>query len=366
MKCRLKLKSRTGEQCMCMAHKAQTWRSCRITWGCPARAAGTSLAAGSSWRSTPGHISASPPRGLFRSCTALPARGTKSSGTALGPLTPHGGGHPAVRRGGPGAGRYLRGGGAGALPGAAGGVIVPPAGAGRQLPVRVVVVEGVAQPAAVPPLPPVILARPRRLRGDRGESAGTGTAPPEPLGALRSPPGPAHPPAAAAGHAAPPDSSPPRPRSGPWPPRPAPRAAGSRLPSARFSHRHPPPSREISTAGTRWVSRNLYSRIQAATEERAEFGGLTRPPAPPGCGGSQVPAGRALCPRADSQGLPLPTPAISFLQQVTVSQLLNGMLLIINIKSNYRGLCQSLGFLRLHRNPTPEAKIKETPCTPKC
>lgn len=60
---------------------------------------------------------------------------------------------------------FLRGGGAAPLPGAAGLVVVPPPAAGRHLPVRVVVVEGVPQPAAVLPLPPVVLARPRRPPG---------------------------------------------------------------------------------------------------------------------------------------------------------------------------------------------------------
>lgn len=63
--------------------------------------------------------------------------------------------------------RYPRGGGAVLLPGAASGVVVPPAAAVGQLSVRVVVVEGVPQPAAVLPLPPVVLARPRRLRTER-------------------------------------------------------------------------------------------------------------------------------------------------------------------------------------------------------
>lgn len=85
--------------------------------------------------------------------------------------------------------RYLRGGGAVPLPGAAGLVVLPPAAALRQLPVRVIVVEGVEQPAAVLPLSPVVLARPRRLRTDM---AGLSWVPPRlsPV-ALPAPPGPA-------------------------------------------------------------------------------------------------------------------------------------------------------------------------------
>lgn len=261
-----------------------------------------------------------PHRGIFllllhAGSFALAQRFLQEAQTAAAPrwaLTPHGGGHPAVRRGGPGAGRYLRGGGAGALPGAAGGVIVPPAGAGRQLPVRVVVVEGVAQPAAVPPLPPVILARPRRLRGDRGESAGTGSAPPEPLGALRFPPAPLTlqlpPPAMLL----PPTRlrpAPARARDRPAPP-PGPRVRGCPRPGSATAT---PPSREISTAGTRWVSRNLYSRIQAATEERAEFGGLTRPPAPPGVVAARfLQAGLCVLGQTARSCLSLRLPSVSY------------------------------------------------------
>lgn len=99
---------------------------------------------------------------------------------------PPGSGGP--RGAGQGRGRYLRGRGAVLLPGAAGLVVVAPAAAGRQPPVRVVVVEGVPQPAAVPPLPPVVLARPRRLRGQRGRVSRARPGPPRPGPARRPPP----------------------------------------------------------------------------------------------------------------------------------------------------------------------------------
>lgn len=85
--------------------------------------------------------------------------------------------------------RYPRGGVALLLPGAAGGVVMSPAVAGGQLSVRVVVVEGVPQPSTVLPLPPIVLARPRRLRTERAlrgkEPRGRGE-PPAPA-APRSP-----------------------------------------------------------------------------------------------------------------------------------------------------------------------------------
>lgn len=251
-----------------------------------------------------------PHRGIFllllhAGSFALAQRFLQEAQTAAAPrwaLTPHGGGHPAVRRGGPGAGRYLRGGGAGALPGAAGGVIVPPAGAGRQLPVRVVVVEGVAQPAAVPPLPPVILARPRRLRGDRGESAGTGSAPPEPLGALRFPPAPLTlqlpPPAMLLPLLLLLASAPPPLGPVTAPPRPAPRAAGSRLPSARFRHRHPPQPGNQHSGHTVGIEEPL---LQDSSRDRGKsrvwrFDSATRPPRvwwkPGSCRQGSVSSGR--------------------------------------------------------------------------
>lgn len=293
-------------------------------------------------------------------------------------------------------GRYLGGGVAAPLPGAAGLVVVPPAAAGRQLPVGVVVVEGVPQPAAVLPLPPVVLARPRWLRADRKAELSCRLPdparrpqPPPPRSPARSRRPPCCPdlratspppiPALLAGRAAlpangrrrhKPAASSPRPRAcepmatrgaglpgSTW--RPLQTINSNRPKTSRFPFK--PPARGGGTAGGSagdsrrppllWLFPEMTTRGTQAIHQAA----FTRPGGgaaghgpqrpwdrAPGQGpGHCPPPGRAPVPSPAPGREPLPPRAIRLRQFITVTELLKVILLIINTKSNYRGVAKN-------------------------